>query len=158
MSYLTAAANAKGSKDSQFKATQAVINKWAKIFRANGNIPDALLDQLMLAPHKPTRTSSAPAKPTSLQATADGQGLISLKWSRTGNTSATQFVIEYRTSSSAPWAIAGSTNSVKFDYQGTAGTYIAFRVYSQKKTETSAATAPLVFWENSGLQAELKVA
>ena len=153
-----ASANAKGSKDAQFKASRAVINKWAKTFRANTAVPDALLDQLMLAPHKPGRTVSAPTTPTNFKGTTNGEGMVSLQWSRNGNSASTQFIIEYRLSPTAPWAIAGASSSVRFDYQGTAGSYVAFRVYAKKKTANSAATAALIFWEDSSSQTVLKVA
>ena len=152
-----AAGNAKTAKDVQKATTATIINKWAKIFRANNAIPDALLDQLMVAPHKPGRTSSPPVTPTEFQCVADGDGNISMKWRRNGNTSATSFVIEWRGSASAPWTQIGATTRAKFSWQSTPGEYAAFRVRATKKGQSSAASNQFVVW-NGQPNASLRIA
>ena len=143
-----AANNARAGKDTQFGTSRTVINKWAKTFRANQAISDAILEQLLVAKHRPNQTFSAPATPANFNIQGNGTGLVSLTWSRNGNTAATTFVIQYRESPTAPWTIVGTSTSSKFSWQGTAGVYASFRVYATKKSRNSEATAPLAVWDN----------
>lgn len=155
----SAANNAKDVKDTQKSTSKNVVSKWAKNFRANPAVPDALLSQLMLPPHKTPGSKTPPTTPLDLVANANGQGLVKLTWKRNGNTSGTTFIIETRNSASAPWAMLDGTTKTKYDYQASPGVYIAFRVSAKRGTLTSAPSVPVVLWE-SGSEAfsGLKVA
>ena len=95
--------------------------------------------------------------PTEFLCVADGDGNISMKWRRNGNTSATSFVIEWRGSASAPWTQIGATTRAKFSWQSTPGEYAAFRVRATKKGQSSAASNQFVVW-NGQPNASLRIA
>lgn len=145
------------AKDLQKKATKAVISKYAKIFRANLAVPDNLLDQLMVPHHKTPGTKTPPTEPLDLTASADGNGLVLLKWNRNGNRAGTQYFIEVRTDPQAEWTISGGTTKVQFSYQAAPGVYIAFRIVAARNGMTSPASVPVSLWENGG-QVELQLA
>lgn len=138
------------AKDIQKKSSKATISKFAKQFRANPAISDALLEQLMLPKHKTPGTKTPPAQPLNLVGSADGNGLISLKWNRNGNRQGTQFLIEVRTDPTEEWTIGGGTTQAKFQYQAVPGVYIAFRVIAQRHELNSPASVPFSLWENGG--------
>lgn len=135
------------SKDIQKAASRSVVNKWAKVFRAKTTVSDALLNQLMLPPHKTPGSFTQPVTPTDLVATANGDGVISLKWNRAGNIQGTTFTVEYRLSASDPWAILGTTTKVSFGHESAPGQYIAFRVSATRRGVTSPASTPVVLWD-----------
>lgn len=151
--------NAKDTKNTQKTTSKGVVSKWAKSFRANPAVPDALLGQLMLPPHKTPGSKTPPTTPLDLVANSTGQGLVKLTWKRNGNTSTTVFQIETRDSVSSPWVMLDSTTKTKYDHQATPGVYIAFRVSAKRGTLTSAPSVPVVLWENGGESAtNLKLA
>lgn len=145
-----AASNAVTAKDGQKATSKAVVSKFAKKFRANPAVSDQLLASLMLPPHSTPGQKTAPTTPINLVANGDGNGLVTLKWGRNGNTAATVFEIWYRLSATGEWAVLGSTTKAKFDYQWTAGTYIGFRVTASRNGQTSPASTPVVLWEQGG--------
>lgn len=136
------------SKDVQKRTSKAIISKYAKLFRATSTIPDALLEQLMLPHHKTPATKTPPTVPTNLVASADGNGVIKLKWNRNGNSNLTQFLIESRPSPSGEWQMIGGTTQSKFETVAVPGNYIAFRVSAQRRDLTSTPSTPVILWEN----------
>jgi len=154
-SYATAKAAADlalSNRNAQVKTSKATLSKWAKTFRANPTITDALLDQLDLPHHKTPGSKTPPVTPGNLIASSDVQGLVSLKWKRNGNTSTTVFTIETQTALDGDWSIAGSTTKTKFDYQAVLGNYIAFRVFASRDGQNSQPTVPVTLWANGGGQ------
>lgn len=140
------------SKDLQKAASRSVVNKWAKVFRAKTTVSDALLNQLMLPPHKTPGSFTEPTTPTDLVASANGDGVIALKWNRAGNIQSTTFTIEYRTSPSGGWAILGTTTKASFGWESAPGQYIAFRVSATRRGVTSPASTPVVLWDTETSQ------
>lgn len=145
-----AAKNSVEAKDLQKKSSRATISKYAKMFRANLAVPDNLLDSLMLPHHKTPGSKTAPTQPLDLTGSADGNGLVSLKWKRNGNIGGTQFLVETRTTPGGAWTISGSTTQAKFQYQAVVGSYIAFRVTASRRDILSPPSFPYAFWENGG--------
>lgn len=145
-----AADNAKGVKDTQRATSRAVISKWAKVFRANQAVPDALLSQLMLAPHKPTGSKTPPTQPTDLVANSDGNGNITLRWNRNGNIQGTQFIIEYKAAAGDAWAVLSSTSRASFQTTWSPGQYVSYRVIAKRNGQSSAPSTPVVLWDGTG--------
>lgn len=142
------AANQAGiDKNDEIKTAKGIVSTYAKTFRADPTISDALLGLLMLAPHNPPKTSTPPAQPTGVLGTSNGLGLIDLRWHSNGNKPTTMYRIEYRTNANAPWQFLANTSQRRFSYQWTPGTYIAFRVIAQRGTEASEASYPFVLWD-----------
>ncbi len=141
-----AAEAAREAKDDQRATTRAVINGYAKQFRANLGIPDSLLVELEVAPHSTPGVKTAPTTPINTVATADGNGDIELKWNRNGNISGTIFQVEYKTSPSGAWTNLGSTNTRKFRCNFPAGSYVAFRVCAQRRGISSNFCTPVTLW------------
>lgn len=148
-----AKANAKNgveAKDLQRKNSRATVSKYAKLFRANQTVPDNLLDSLMLPHHKTPGARTPPAMPVDLVGSADGNGLITLRWKRNGNIAGTLFLIETRTNPAEPWVLSMSTTQAKAQYQAVPGSYIAFRVTASRRDLKSPPSFPYSFWENGG--------
>ena len=138
------------NRDLQIKASKATLSKWAKTFRANQAISDALLDQLNLPHHKTPGTKTPPTTPLDLTANADGLGVVSLKWKRSGNNSTTQFLIETQTSPGGDWTLTGATTKVRFSYQAVPGSYLGFRIIASRDDLVSTPSVPAVLWLNGG--------
>lgn len=140
------------NKNLQLATSKTLLAKWAKTFRANPAISDALLDQLNLPHHKTPGTKTPPTTPLDLVAGADIQGLVNLKWKRNGNNSTTVFTIETQSELGGDWTIAGSTTKTRFNYQAVPNQYIAFRVYASRNGLYSQPTLPTTLWANGGGQ------
>ena len=67
------------------------------------------------------------------------------------------FLIEYRTSASAAWALFGSTTKAKFFTTWTPGSYIEFRVSAQRGSNTSIASNSVVLWSGSSSATTLEL-
>ena len=136
------------TKDLNRKACMNIILPLCKQWRANLAVPDALLEQLFLAPHNNTPTKTPPVTPTGFKATVDGQGLIKLAWKTTGNKpTGTLYIVETRFSATADWDVDGAASRGAYEYEGVPGQYVAFRVYAQRGKEKSQPTLPIVLWE-----------
>lgn len=149
---------AQQAKDTTLKASRATLSKWAKTFRANPAVSDALLDQLQLPHHKTPGTKTPPTTPLDLVANADIQGLVSLKWKANGNRGGTQYVVEAQPGPDDAWSIIGSTTKSKTTFQAVAGNYIAFRVTARRDDQDSQPTLPVVLWSNGSQQPGLTIA
>jgi len=137
---------AKVTKDEQLVTSRAVVSKWAKIWRANPDIPDSLLEQLTLAPHEPTVVKTPPTPVTLPTAVADGNGNITLRWNRNGNIQSTQFVIETIDTASGEWIVFGSTTKAKFEMEWTPGAYLGMRITAQRSGLSSTPSTPVYLW------------
>jgi hypothetical protein len=154
---LTAAAAAKAAqraaveaKDDQKAASQAIISKYAKIFRANSAIQDSLLAELMLPPHNTPGSQTTPTTPIDLVASANGDGVTTLKWNRNGNDRGTTFRIEKRTSPEGAWTIVDTTTRRRLATMSTPGQYVAYRVIAARNGMASPPSTPVVLWGGSG--------
>lgn len=146
----TAANAAKATKMQELADGHAIVSKYSKIFRSDNNVSDAVLSQLMLAPHKTPSTKTVPTIPTDLVANADGNGNILLKWNRNGNISTTVFTVERRSGVSAPWSVIGSTTASKFATTWTPGSYVEYRVSASRRDIDSAFSTSVVLWSSGG--------
>lgn len=155
-----AVAKAAVTTKNQDKATaKAEISKWAKIWRANEDIPDNVLDELMLPPHATPGTRTAPTTPTNFSFTVTSEGVINLKWGRNGNTSGTIFNVESSSNGTSGWTVVGSTTKTKLSVNGNPGTTVYFRVVAIRNNQFAAPTNPIVVWPSGGESfADLKVA
>jgi hypothetical protein len=135
------------TKDVAKKAVRDQVTIYAKQWRANPSVPDALLDQLQMAPHKPVGTTSAPVTPTNFQAAIDGLGNVTLTWKSNGNKPGTVYVVESRDSATGDWSIYGVETRTRMTLEAEAGKYIAFRVSAQRNKNKSTPTIPIVLWE-----------
>lgn len=145
--------NAKTVKDAQRTASRTVISKWAKIFRAKASVSDALLGQLMLAPHNPPASKTPPAQPFDLVANSDGNGNIVLRWNRAGNIQGTQFIIEYRAAANQAWSVLSSTTRASFATTWNPGQYVGYRIIAKRNGQTSPACTPVVLWDGESMEA-----
>ncbi|HRI44015.1 MAG TPA: fibronectin type III domain-containing protein [Fimbriimonadaceae bacterium] len=137
------------TKDATLTSSRQVVAKFARIFDANLDVEDALLAQLMLPPHDPPRSLTAPAQPLDPFANADGLGNIVLKWKRNGNIKSTVFIIQYRASASASFTQLGTTTKTKFETSWTPGQYVEFRVIATRRGVESLPSNSVVLWSGA---------
>ncbi|HRI42571.1 MAG TPA: fibronectin type III domain-containing protein [Fimbriimonadaceae bacterium] len=142
------------SKSTQKTTSKAIVSKYAKIFRANSAVSDELLAQLMLPPHSTPGSESSPTTPLDLTASANGEGVTTLKWNRNGNIRGTIFQIEKRTSPSGAWSILDTTTRRTFVTASAPGQYVAYRVRATRSGQSSAPSTPVVLWDGSGSNAQ----
>lgn len=147
-----AAKAAVASKDANKKTALTSLYSYVKTWRANAAIPDSLLEQLMVAPHNVSGTTTPPVTPLDLVAFSDGQGNIELRWKKSTNKSGTQFVIEQRTSPTEDWTLAGVTTKQKYELTRTPGEYVAFRIIAVRGGMTSNPSIPVSLWDNGSGQ------
>ena len=145
------------AKDDQRATTRALLNNYAKQFRADLSISDSLLANLGVAPHTPPRPGTHPVMPSNLLAEADGLGNINLTWKRNGNIQGTAFVVEYQDSPSGTWTYLASVTKASFKTSWPVGTYVAYRVTAVRRGINSPCCAPAVLW-NSEPPVALQVA
>lgn len=143
-----AAKSAATTKDTNKRTAKNAYLAWAKQWRANANIPDALLEQIFVAPHQTPKSTAPPATPTNLQALADMHGQIELRFSKNGNKQGTQFIIETRDSATADWALIGVTTKSKYTFSAPVGEYIAMRVTASRGDQLSVPSVPTILWDN----------
>ncbi len=139
--------NSFDTKQASKAALKALVNRWAKAFRANPAVPNPLLAQLLVAPHAPKRSTQVAHQPLGFIGTSTYLGAINLRWSRNGNKPGTQFLVEYRLTPTGSWLTAGTTLKSKFSYQSQPGKFIEFRIKAVRSGTISAPSAPYSFWE-----------
>jgi alpha-mannosidase len=145
-------------KDQKRDAFRTLVRAYAKRFRANTAIPDALLSQLAVAPHKVKGTKSAPTQPLSLLANPDAAGTVFLSWEKNGNISGTTYQIESQEPGDTSWTIIGTTTRAKFTFTGNpVGNEMSFRVIAIRRGINSLPSLPVTIFA-SGESATLQVA
>jgi hypothetical protein len=138
--------NAIQAKDAQKAATRGVIAKWAKTFRADPTISDALLAAVNVAPHSPSRVKPAAATPSGLVGTIDGAGAVRLAWLRGTNKYPTTFIVEKQSAPDGNWVLCGTTTRLEFETTTTVGDYAAYRVTAMRRGTVSAPSTPFGFY------------
>lgn len=149
----TARQNAKAQdeiKDANRKAAMNSLLSYVKQWRANTAIPDSLLEQLFVAPHKTAGTKTPPVTPVSVQLSANAAGFVTIKWERNGNKQGTQFIIQTRDSATGEWTLYGTTTKAKFELNWEAGTYLGVRIIAQRDSLQSQPTNEAVLWNQGG--------
>lgn len=145
------------AKNTAKRLARANVSAWAKIWRADENISDDLLNELMLAPHNTPGQHSAPTTPTDVTASLNNESVITLKWKRNGNTSGTIFSIETAEDGSGPWTMLDATTKTKFSTQGTPGTTQWFRIVAKRDGMSATPTNPISVW-TGGQSLSLQIA
>lgn len=134
------------AKNTAKRLARANVSSWAKIWRADENISDELLNELMLPPHNTPGQHTAPTTPTDVTASLNNESVITLKWKRNGNTSGTIFSIEAAEDGSGPWTMLDATTKTKFSTQGTPGTTQWFRIIAKRDGMSATPTNPISVW------------
>lgn len=149
VSVVTARAALSGAvtaKEEQLMRVRKIVAMMAKTWRADPEIPDEVLDQVMVAPHSPRRVISRPSVVTDLVINANGQGEISLKWNPNGNTKGTVYLVETSATGSGPWVVLDAVTSRKFSIEATPGEPIWFRVRAKRGTRVGGFCNPVGMW------------
>ncbi|MCE9557432.1 MAG: fibronectin type III domain-containing protein [Armatimonadetes bacterium] len=126
-------------KDSTKASFEALVRRYAKQFRGNVTVPDALLELLNVAPHTVKPSNTSPTQPLALVVTTNSVGQVFLKWNRNGNRSGTTFWIQTKSSANGPWVMVNTTTTSKFTLENyPAGTAAWFRVVAVRRNLHSA--------------------
>jgi hypothetical protein len=143
--------SATAAKDQIRDAYHAMLREYARQFRANNSIPDALLSQLSVAPHKVKGTRSVPAQPLRLIANPDVAGNVFLMWDKNDNNSRTIYQIESNSTQDKEWRIVGTTNRGKFTVNGNGiGRQATFRVIAIRRGIPSLPSMPVTIFASAG--------
>ena len=134
------------AKEEQLTRVRKIVAMMAKTWRADPEIPDEVLDQVMVAPHSPRRVISRPNVVTDLVINANGQGEISLKWNPNGNTKGTVYLVETSATGAGPWVVLDAVTSRKFSVEATPGEPIWFRVRAKRGTRVGGFCTPVGLW------------
>lgn len=146
------------SKNAAAKALRTKIGAFAKTWRADLTIPNAVLDDVNVPPHE-TQGSSTPATtPTELSYTLNAQNEIALKWKSNGNKSGTVYNVQTSETGSGTWTVAFTTTKKKATVTGTPGTPLYIRVVAIRGGSVSAPSTPVAVWLGSGEGFALAVA
>lgn len=124
-----------GQKDGSRAAAVELARQFARQFKANRSVSSAVQAGLGIV----SETRSGPVVPVNeLVAAGDGNGVISLRWSRNGNSRGTSFLVEYRAYTEGEWRTAGVTTKTRFRHSGQiVGQPLQYRVTSIRSDEVS---------------------
>lgn len=132
------------TKDVQRAQSVGVVRKYAKNFKGNPNVSEALLTALgVINPSQsgPIRTVN------NLAVIGMSDGVNRVTFDRTGNSRGTTFIIEYANSIQGPWFLAGAITRTRFGHPGNVvGQQRFYRVTSSRAGEVSPATPPVVVY------------
>ena len=141
-----AAMAATTAKEAQLERLRGAVAMLAASWRANPTIPDEVLDELMVAPHKVSRRVSAPSVVRDLVLTATGGGLITLRWGAGGNIKGTVYQIECCSSPDGHWVLLDTVTARKFERVFEPGVPVWFRVRAKRGSRVSGACLPVSMW------------
>lgn len=109
----------------------------ARLVYAAPYLEAADIAALGLSPHATARRHIRPQTPIGLTSTVDRNGMIRLRWDRSGNADTVSFVVE-SCQSSGDWRFAGATTKTTWTQGGgLSGTPTIFRVRASKNGETT---------------------
>ena len=144
-------------KNDKKQDARELIAQFAQQWRANPDIPDNILDAMMVPNRATAGTRTPPTIPINLRLTVDSTGEISLAWDRNGNKYGTIFNIEIAGSATGNYTTYDMTTKAKIKFQGTPGVPIWFRVNAKRNGLSSGYSLPISLWA-SGTTEVLNIA
>ena len=145
------------AKNAAFESARNLVSQYAKTFRADSTISDALLAELNVAPHYVPGVKTAPNPATEFYGVSNGLGDIRLSWNRNGNIQGTTFIIESRAGTSEPWQQIWVTTRSYFDTTWAPGSYVSYRIRASRNDVESIASTPIILWDGETV-GELQIA
>lgn len=146
-------------KDSTKASFEALVRRYAKQFRGNVTVPDALLELLNVAPHTVKPSNTSPTQPLSLVADTNQVDQVFLSWNRNGNIQGTTFWIQAKTGAATVWTTVDTTTKSKITLNGyPAGTAAWFRVIAVRRGLHSAPTPPESIYSDGDESSNLSIA
>ena len=144
------------TKNTSRNTAVAMVRKYARDFKGNTNVSEALLAQLgVISPS----TSGPVTTVTNLTVLGCSDGVNVVAFNRNGNSPATNFVIESASSVNGPWFLAGVVTKVKFAHEGnTPGEETFYRVTSIRAGVSSAATPVVVVYPGGNSSQTMSIA
>ncbi|MBN8689243.1 MAG: hypothetical protein J0L72_00480 [Armatimonadetes bacterium] len=142
--------NVTADKNEKKAAARSVINSYAKTWRANAAIPNSVLDALLVPNHNNNGSSTAPTTPKGLTVTINTEGVVTLKWNRSGNIFGTIFIVESAPSATAEYTTLDVTTKAKVDFTPVVGQEIWLRVTAKRGNLSSAPSLPFSLWADGG--------
>ncbi len=130
-----------------------ILGSLTKRVYGDPNVDDKALTDAGFATRPGKPQYRTPNAPTNATATVAGPSEVLIKWSRNGNPSPTQFIVEQQTPTG--WIQIASVTSSKFIHSGiVAGEPQTYRVYAQRGNRRSFNSNEAAIWsesEGSGL-------
>jgi hypothetical protein len=133
-------------KNGKKRDAKDLIAQFAQAWRANPDIPDSVLDEMMVPNRANGGTRTQPTIPLNLRLSVDSTGEVSLAWDRNGNKYGTIFNIEIANSATGNYTTYDMTTKAKIKYQGTPGVPIWFRVNAKRNGFSSGYSLPISLW------------
>jgi hypothetical protein len=134
------------TKNDKKQDAKELIAQFAQAWRANPDIPDAVLDQMLVPNRANGGTRTPPTIPVNLRLTVDSTGEISLAWGRNGNKYGTIFNVETASSATGTYTTFDMTTKAKMKYPGTPGVPVWFRVNAKRNGFSSGYSLPISLW------------
>jgi hypothetical protein len=124
-----------GEKNAVKSVSIATARSYARTFKANPSVPESVLLDLGIVS---SNTSNPVTMVTGLTVVGCDNGINSLKWNRNGNSSGTQFIVEYSIGTQTNWKFAGAPTRTSFDHEGQApGVFTWYRVTAMRANNSS---------------------
>lgn len=132
------------------RQTESDVRALVRHIQNNPGVSDSLKAQLGINVPNPVRNKTAPVMPVEVQAIPEATGVNTLKWSKAGNKTTTQYVILAKTltngarvSDETGWNIVGQTTRAKFAHAGvTPGVPMAYKVMAARADQASLPSLP----------------
>jgi len=149
----TAYANAKATTSTKNAKRQQVLDSiraMTLIVYADPDVDDTLLNKAGFSPRPVYGTKTTPKMVTNVTSEAFANGSVTLKWSRSGNSSSALFTIWAR-GTTGNYVQVGTTNKVKLTLTGfTPGVFKQFYVTSTVNNQTSLPSAETAIYGSGG--------
>ncbi len=150
INYETAVKTKAGVHKSLTKSVRTVVKK----IQGNPSVPASLKTSLGINAGGGARTKTAPITPTTLVATPQATGVNTLAWNKSGNKTATQYVVYAKAltpgasiTAETGWTMVGQTTRSKFDHVGvTPGQPLAYKVVAARANQASLPSAPVTVY------------
>lgn len=135
------------AKNEAMEAAEALFRQLAQVVQHHPEASNALRIEMGLNVPGTFDAPFEPQAPTSLTASLDAVGRVTLKWDRNGNRPNTTFILEWREGSSGPFNFLTAQTGTKFiDVHRAPGVTVDYRVHATRRGMKSAYSSPATIY------------
>lgn len=141
-------------KETSRQEMQGDVRALVRRIQAHPGVSDALKRQLGVSVPSPVRNHTPPVPPADVQVMPAPNGVNSLKWSKAGNKSTTQYIVLAKSltrgagaDADAGWEMVGQTTRSRFQHGGnTPGVPMAYKVLAARANQASLPSLPVTVY------------
>lgn len=147
------------AKETARQKAEADVRALVHNIQGNPNATPTIKAALGINTGNTPREHTEPVTPTVVTATAQSNGVNTLRWNRTGNKPTTIFIVEAQIGTSTAWVQVGSTLKTRIALEGNVpGQRVNYRVYASRNKRNSAPSAPITVYGTNRPETVLRAA